>query len=100
MIYRAIVRILTASVLLIYTCTFAAATDYLLGAGDKILISVYDEPDLKTEVKIDKSGLVSFPFLPDINVLGLATVQVEKIIKKGYYKKCNVRNSSVRKLFN
>jgi len=77
------VRILTASLLLMYNYTCIAASEYLLGAGDQILISVYDEPDLKTEVKIDKSGIVSFPFLPDINVIGMGTEEVEKVITDG-----------------
>lgn len=63
--------------------SFSAGYTYVLGAGDKILISVYDEPDLRTEVKIDKSGLVSFPFLPDMKVIGLTSSQVEQVIRDG-----------------
>lgn len=62
---------------------FSASYTYLLGAGDKILINVYDEPDLRTEVKIDKSGLVSFPFLSELKVTGLTTEQVEQTVKEG-----------------
>ncbi|REL32681.1 polysaccharide biosynthesis/export family protein [Thalassotalea euphylliae] len=61
----------------------ASSFNYELGAGDKILITVYDEPDLRTEVKVNKSGLVSFPFLDDINVLGITPEALEKRITDG-----------------
>ena len=78
-----IVRILTVVFCLLYNTTFSWAQDYKIGPGDRVLISVYDEPDLKTEVKIDKSGLVSFPFIDDIQVIGLSTEQVEEKIRTG-----------------
>lgn len=61
----------------------AYAVDYRLGSGDEIKISVYDEPDLTLSKKIDRSGIVSFPFLDDFNVIGLTTSEVERIITKG-----------------
>jgi polysaccharide export outer membrane protein len=64
-------------------CGQAAASDYSLGAGDQIQIVVYGEPDLTTRVKIDKSGMISFPFLSDISVLGLSTKQLEEKIVNG-----------------
>lgn len=67
--------------LLVYT--FSWANDYKLGSGDEIKIVVYNEPDLTTQVKIDKSGMISFPFLEDIKVLGLSTKALEAQIKQG-----------------
>lgn len=65
-------------------CSHASeANDYKLGSGDKINIVVYGEADLTTDVKIDKSGFISFPFLDDIQVKGLSTKEVENIITKG-----------------
>jgi len=63
--------------------TFCEASDYVLGPGDKIHIVVYGEADLTTDVKIDKSGFISFPFLDDIQVIGLSTKKLESIIIKG-----------------
>lgn len=60
-----------------------AASDYSLGAGDQIQIVVYGEPDLTTQVKVDKSGMISFPFLSDIAVLGLSPKVLEKKIADG-----------------
>ena len=61
----------------------AFASDYKLGPGDIIHIDVYDEKDLQVKVRIDKSGIVSFPFLGDIQVIGLTTKEIGSIIKEG-----------------
>lgn len=55
----------------------------MLGSGDRIQIAVYNEPDLSANIKIGKSGYISFPFLDDIQVIGLSTKQVEEIIRQG-----------------
>jgi len=59
------------------------ASDYELGPGDKVHIVVYGEADLTTDVKIDKSGFITFPFLDDIQAIGLSTKELENLIKKG-----------------
>lgn len=72
------------SFLILLLCSFyCAASEYALGPGDKIQIVVYGEADLTTEVKIDKSGFISFPFLDDIQVIGLSTKQLEHVISEG-----------------
>jgi len=71
------------SLILLFCSAFCEASDYVLGPGDKIHIVVYGEADLTTDVKIDKSGFISFPFLDDIQVIGLSTKQLERIIIKG-----------------
>jgi polysaccharide export outer membrane protein len=70
-------------IFLFLSSTFIYANEYLLGSGDKVEITVYGEDDLKTNVKIGKSGFISFPFLGDIQVIGLSPKQLEKIIYKG-----------------
>ncbi|GHF86977.1 polysaccharide biosynthesis/export family protein [Thalassotalea marina] len=59
------------------------ADQYNLGPGDKIEITVYGEPDLTTRVKIDKTGLITYPFLEDLQVIGLTPKQLEGVITKG-----------------
>jgi len=68
---------------LLCVCSQTLASDYSLGAGDQIQIAVYGEPDLTIQVKIDKSGMISFPFLSDISVLGLSNKALEKKIADG-----------------
>jgi polysaccharide export outer membrane protein len=62
---------------------FVYSNDYQLGSGDQIIITVYNESDLTTKVKIDKTGFISFPFLDDIQVIGLTTKQVANIVHNG-----------------
>ncbi|MBM95700.1 MAG: capsular biosynthesis protein [Oceanospirillaceae bacterium] len=70
-------------VILLLFCVVAASlstadvTQYRLGAGDLIQISVYDEPDLSLEVRIGLSGKISFPLLGDVEVAGLSPKTVE-----------------------
>lgn len=61
----------------------AQANDYKLGPGDEIKIVVYNEADLTARVKIDKSGVISFPFLADMQVINLSTKDVEELIREG-----------------
>jgi polysaccharide biosynthesis/export protein VpsN len=76
-------RFWVPSLILMFFCFLCQANDYVLGPGDKLHIVVYGEDDLTTDVKIDKSGLISFPFLDDIQVVGLSTKKVERIIREG-----------------
>lgn len=70
-------------VLFLLVSSFSHASEYLLGPGDQISITVYDEPDLETNIKINKTGFISFPFLDDIQVIGLSPKKLENVIKKG-----------------
>lgn len=72
-----------AFISIFFVASIAFAADYQLGAGDNIEITVYGEPDLTTRVKVDKSGLISFPFLDDIKVIGLSTKALEQKIRAG-----------------
>lgn len=77
-------RLLALSFFLLYSISSTSfASDYLLGVGDSIEIVVYGESDLTTKVKIARSGLISFPFLEDIQVMGLSLKDVEDKIHAG-----------------
>jgi len=77
-------RLFALLLLLLYNIqSYASTGKYLLGAGDKIEIIVYGEADLTTRVKVDRSGLISFPFLADIQVIGLSAIDVERQIHAG-----------------
>ncbi|MBA6251143.1 polysaccharide biosynthesis/export family protein [Colwellia sp. MB3u-55] len=76
-------RYYVLSLILVLCSFFCEASDYLLGPGDQIHIVVYGEDDLTTDVKIDKSGFISFPFLADIQVIGLSTKKLETTIRRG-----------------
>jgi protein involved in polysaccharide export with SLBB domain len=48
-----------------------ADENYRLGTGDKMKITVYDEPDLTGEFLVDGSGEVQFPLIGQIHAAGL-----------------------------
>ncbi len=77
-------RLLALLFFLLYdNSSFAGEGDYLLGVGDQIEIAVYGEKDLTTKVKIARSGLISFPFLGDMQVIGLSLKEVESKVHVG-----------------
>lgn len=60
-----------------------ASSDYRLGSGDEIKITVYDEPDLSLEIPLSDAGTISYPFLGEIKVLGLTVGELERTIRDG-----------------
>jgi polysaccharide export outer membrane protein len=46
----------------------AADEQFMIGVGDRILVTVYNEPDLTIRARIDKSGVVNFPLLGNLSV--------------------------------
>lgn len=68
----------------IYSCTIhAQESDYRLGSGDTIRITVYGEDDLTRVIKVGKTGKLTFPFLDELIVLGKTTKELAAIIDKG-----------------
>lgn len=61
----------------------AGATEYRLGAGDTLRITVYQNQDLTLETRVSESGVVSFPLLGTIRIGGLSISQAEKLIADG-----------------
>ncbi len=56
---------------------------YMLGVGDLVHIEVYGEDDLAIEAHLNDAGSISYPFLGEINVLGLTVGQLERLIRTG-----------------
>jgi len=71
---------LLMSVLLLCSTVVTAQQqdDYLVGSGDVIEISVYDNPDLATVVRIDTDGGIQFPLIGRVDLAGLTVPQVAK----------------------
>lgn len=90
--YRELIGlILTALLILIagqYQPTFAE--DYLVGSQDVLKITVYEHPDLTTEVRVSEDGKITFPFVGELEVKGLSVQQIERKIAErlsaGYIK--------------
>lgn len=58
----------------------AAERDALLGSGDVLKISVFEQPDLSLEVRISESGTITFPLIGEVGVGGLSTAAAERKI--------------------
>ena len=75
------------SLALLVFCPLAMAaetlSDYRLGSGDMIKITVFEEPDLGLEVRLSDAGTVSYPFLGELRVSGLTVGQLEDRIIGG-----------------
>lgn len=56
--------------------------DYQLGAGDVIRIQVFQNPDLTTEARVSENGVISFPLVGVVKVLGQSPTAVEQLIAR------------------
>jgi protein involved in polysaccharide export with SLBB domain len=68
----------------------AQSMDYLLGAGDKVRVTVYGEESLSGEFFVTGSGLMSLPLIGEIKAGGMTVgqfqVAVQKALSDGYLK--------------
>lgn len=55
----------------------APARGYLMGPGDSVKITVYQNPDMATETRISEVGSVTFPLLGPVEIGGLTPAQAE-----------------------
>lgn len=58
----------------------AMALDAVLGAGDVLKVTVYNNPDLTTETRISDAGTITFPLLGVVEIAGMSNVAAEKKI--------------------
>ena len=58
----------------------AEVTDYKLGPGDVVHITVYRHDDLLTEDRITERGYITFPLLGEVQISGLTKVEAERRI--------------------
>lgn len=56
--------------------------EYLLGPGDIVRISVFQNPDLTTESRVSEQGTLSFPLLGAVAVGGLSPADAERLIAR------------------
>ncbi len=58
-------------------------SQYRLGVGDKISISVFGQKDLSMETRLPDIGKINYPFLGELELVGLTLSEVEKLIYQG-----------------
>lgn len=69
-----------AGVVLVACMGVAGAADTQLGAGDVVKMTVFNNPDLGLETRINDSGAVTFPLIGQVQIAGLSTAAAEKKI--------------------
>ncbi len=57
---------------------------YVIGAGDALSIGVWKEPTLGGNVKVRPDGFVTLPLLNEVQVVGLTTGQLRKLLEDKY----------------
>lgn len=60
-----------------------AEGDYTLGSGDVIRITVFGQNDLSVETRLSNVGIIRYPFLGDIRLVGKSVNEVERSIDSG-----------------
>ena len=91
MFHKAIIRLLLLLSLAMFGVIGQAAenNDYRLGAGDMMRITVFQNPDLTTEVRISESGVISYPLLGSVELGGLTITAAENkiasLLKEGKF---------------
>ncbi len=85
--YWSIISILLA-LLLPGAGNAAVSRDYLVGPGDILSITVYDNDDLKTKVRVASDGTIVMPLLGAVNVNKLSvsaiTEKITQLLADGY----------------
>ena len=76
--------IFSLTLLIFSSVSFAqTAQSYVIGAGDKVEIKVFGQPDLEVTALLGNSGEVNYPFLGKVKLAGLNTSEVEQVITQG-----------------
>lgn len=57
-----------------------AQPGYVLNAGDKVRVAVFDEAELSVTERVSDRGAISYPLLGEIHVAGLSPEELEGLI--------------------
>lgn len=81
------------AILLVLSFTFSLVTNvkaqtvefsqYTLGSGDTVSITVYGQKDLSLETRLTDIGVINYPYLGEISVLGMTVSGLESFIYEG-----------------
>ncbi|WP_198578883.1 polysaccharide biosynthesis/export family protein [Caulobacter hibisci] len=62
----------------------ASSAAYQLGAGDKVRVQVFGEPDLSGEFQVSGEGKLSMPLIGDVKASGLSVPQLQAALTSTY----------------
>ena len=60
------------------------ALEYRLGTGDKVRLTIYNEPDLSGEFELDGTGRISLALLGKVKAGGLTVPKFEKTVQEKF----------------
>lgn len=64
--------------------TYSDPSDYLLGAGDLLQVTVFEAEELNTKARVSSRGYITLPLIGQLSVKGLSARQAEKKIEDLY----------------
>lgn len=71
-----VIRWVLVLLLIVSAAGFSFAADYRVGPGDVLDITVYDNDDLKTKVRVSTNGAIVMPLLGQVEVDGLTVPEI------------------------
>lgn len=63
-------------------CPAASGSNYKIGPGDVLQISVWQKKDLNRVLTVRPDGKISFPLIGDVKAVGLTTAQLGTVVTK------------------
>jgi polysaccharide export outer membrane protein len=83
--------VLIPAALLLLLAGPALGQEYSIGEGDLLRITVYDNPDLTTEVRVSGDGKITFPLIGDVLVSGQTIAEAQEriaaLLREGFIRK-------------
>ena len=80
---KAIISCILGCLLLSVSHSNAASDQfYLIGPGDVLEISVWNEPDLTKKLVVPPDGVISFPLISPVKVTNLTITALKKVVTK------------------
>jgi polysaccharide export outer membrane protein len=73
----------------------APAAEYRLGVGDVLRITVFQNPELTLESRLNEGGVLSFPLIGSVRVGGLSVPEAERLIADSLARGNFLRNPQV-----
>jgi polysaccharide export outer membrane protein len=79
---KVVIACILGCLILIFSYSSVSATDsfYLIGPGDVLEISVWNEPDLSRKLIVPPDGVFSFPLIDPIKVTNLTLTALKKAV--------------------
>ena len=76
------IAVMLSFILISSTFTLASDSNYKIGPGDVIEISVWRDESLNRKVAVPPDGIIAFPLIGDINVKGMTVADIRNSVTK------------------